>query len=148
MNTFSLALHAERIEAGLTPAVQKRVFTKVDRMRYRFLMSLFGMRLDKRKFAADFGIPIDLGLAVEMAFMRSVGAFSIDNADEVILTAKGRYLLVAMMREFFVGVNNLRDQARSALSTRERELLFGDGECGAGSDDVAPIDTDSATLPA
>jgi len=130
VNTFSLALHAERIEAGLTPAVQKREFTKLDRMRYRFLMSLFGMRLDKRKFAADFGVSIDLGLAVEMTYMRTVGAFAVDNADEIVLTATGRYLLVAMMREFFVGVNNLRDQARSALSTPERQLLFGDGECG------------------
>jgi len=33
-----------------------------------------------------------------------------------------------MMREFFVGVNNLRDQARASLSTPERELLFGDGD--------------------
>ena len=142
VNTFSLALYAERIEAGLTSAVQTRAFTKVDRMRYRFLMSLFGMSLDKRRFAADFGIPIDLGLAVEMAYMRSVGAFAVDNTDELVLTAKGRYLLVAMMREFFVGVNNLRDQARSALSSSERELLFGDGECGP----LAPIPPDSATL--
>ena len=36
-----------------------------------------------------------------------------------------------MMREFFVGVNNLRDQARKALSTPERELLFGDGSDSA-----------------
>ena len=142
VNTFSLALYAERIEAGLTSAVQKRTFTKVDRMRYRFLMSLFGTSLDKHRFAADFGIPIELGLSVEMAYMRTVGAFAIDNVDEVVLSATGRYLLVAMMREFFVGVNNLRDQARSALSTPERELLFGDGTCGPS----APTPPDSATL--
>jgi len=128
VNTFSLARYAERIEAGLTPAVQSRAFTKHDRMRYRFLMSLFGMKLDKRQFIADFGVSIDLGLAVEMTFMRTVGAFDIDNADELVLSATGRYLLVAMMREFFVGVNNLRDQARAALTTAEKELLFGDGK--------------------
>ena len=128
VNTFSLAMYAERIEAGLTPAIQSRAFTKHDRMRYRFLMSLFGMKLDKRQFIADFGVSIDLGLAVEMTFMRTVGAFHIDNADELVLSATGRYLLVAMMREFFVGVNNLRDQARAALTTAEKELLFGDGK--------------------
>jgi len=128
VNTFSLAKYAERVEAGLTPAVQSRAFTRHDRMRYRFLMSLFGMRLDKRRFLADFGVSIDLGLAVEMTYMRTVGAFDIDNADELVLSAKGRYLLVAMMREFFVGVNNLRDQARAALSTAEKDLLFGDGK--------------------
>jgi len=128
VNTFSLQTYAERIAEGKTAALQKRDFTTVDRMRYRFLMSLFGMRLDKRRFAEDFGVPIELGLAVEIAFMRAAGAFAVDNSEELILSATGRYLLVAMMREFFVGVNNVRDQAREALSTPERELLFGDDE--------------------
>ena len=59
--------------------------------------------------------------------MRSVGAFDVDNAEDLVLSERGRYLLVSMMREFFVGVNNLRDQARAELSSAERELLFGDG---------------------
>ena len=36
-------------------------------------------------------------------------------------------LLVVMMRQFFIGVNNLRDQARAALPGEEKELLFGEG---------------------
>ena len=134
VNTFSLQAYGERIAQGKTSALQKRDFTMPDRMRYRFLMSLFGMNLDKRRFVADFGVTIDQGLAIEMAFMRSAGAFSIDNADELVLSPRGRYLLVAMMREFFVGVNNVRDQARLALSTPERELLFGDGEASCSAD--------------
>jgi putative heme iron utilization protein len=63
-----------------------------------------------------------------MNFMRAVGAFDRDDGDVLTLTPKGRYLLVAMMREFFVGVNNVRDQARAALKPDERELLFGEGE--------------------
>jgi hypothetical protein len=82
--------------------------------------------------------------------MRSAGAFSIDNSDELVLSATGSYLLVAMMREFFVGVNNLRDQAREALSTPERELLFGDGAASCSAEDAAhalaavTADTESA----
>jgi hypothetical protein len=41
-----------------------------------------------------------------------------------------------MMREFFISVNNLRDQARGALSGAEKQLLFGTGAdaecCAAG----------------
>ena len=128
VNSFSLQSYSERIEEGRTPALQSRAFAHKDRMRYRFLMALFGMRLDKRQFIEDFGVSIELGLAVEIAYMRTVGAFAVDNSDELVLSAKGRYLLVAMMREFFVGVNNLRDQARSGISTAEKDLLFGDGE--------------------
>jgi len=139
VNTFSLQVHAERIEMGRTPALQKRVFSDYDRMRYRFLMSLFGMSLDKRAFVRDFGMTIDQGLPIEMAYMRTVGAFDVDNAETLVLSAKGRYLLVSMMREFFVGVNNLRDQARAALSTDERELLFGDGGVEGAPCDGHPL---------
>jgi len=150
VNTFSLELHAERVESGKTPALQSRAFSHRDRMRYRFLMSLFGMSLDKVAFKKDFGVSIDQGLATEMAFMRTVGAYEVDNAEVLVPSAKGRYLLVAMMREFFVGVNNLRDQARGALSTAEKDLLFGDGEtnCSAGCDEDAPLaeaETDTET---
>ncbi|HSK48325.1 MAG TPA: hypothetical protein VLA05_10030, partial [Coriobacteriia bacterium] len=128
VNTFSLAEYNERVDAGFTGAVSTRPFGRSERMRYRFLMRLFGMSLDKRQFAEDFGVDIEQGLPLEMAFMRTVGAFSVDNAERIELTEKGRYLLVSMMRQFFISVNNLRDQARSALSGAERELLFGPGE--------------------
>ena len=74
---------------------------------------------------------VERGLPVEMGFMRACGAFATDNAEELTLTPKGRYLVVVMMRQFFIGVNNLRDQARAALTGEERELIFGDGkDCG------------------
>jgi hypothetical protein len=96
-------------------------------MRYRFLMELFGLHLDKRRFERDFGMPVDRGLRVEMNYLRAVGAFDRDDDEALTLTPRGRYLLVSMMREFFIGVNNVRDQARSALGPDERELLFGEG---------------------
>lgn len=138
VNTFSLQNYGERIEEGLPGAVQKRDFSKHDLMRYRFLMQLFGLRLDKRQFVRDFGVTIDRGLPVEMAYMRTVGAFATDTADELTLTPKGRYLLVAMMRQFFIGVNNVRDEARAAISGAERELLFGDGDTGGLVDPTKP----------
>jgi menaquinone C8-methyltransferase len=150
VNSFSLKEYGERVSAGKPGVVQSRAFNKHERMRYRFLMSLFGMKLDKRQFQRDFGTTIDFGLAPEMAFMRACGAFTVDNADELELSAMGRYLLVAMMREFFIGVNNLRDQARLALTTSERQLLFGSGDDCAKEKDAeqaaaaAVVDTETA----
>ena len=105
----------------------KTVFNDHDRMRYRFLMQLFGLRLDKRQWERDFGCTVENGLPLEMAYMSAVGAFDRNNDDEITLTSKGRYMVVVMMRQFFIGVNNLRDQARAALPGEERELLFGSG---------------------
>ena len=125
VNTFSLREYSEAIQAGRMSLMGRTDFNLHDRMRYRFLMQLFGLRLDKRQWERDFGVSVENGLPVEMAFMKAVGAFATNTPEEITLSPKGRYLVVAMMRQFFIGVNNLRDQARAALPGEERELLFG-----------------------
>lgn len=127
VNTFSIENYNKQVEAGNMSIMGKATFSKRDQMRYRFMMQLFGLRLDKQQFKADFGCSVEAGLPVEMAFMRACGAFANNNESELTLTARGRYLMVVMMRQFFIGVNNLRDQARAALPESERQLLFGAG---------------------
>jgi coproporphyrinogen III oxidase-like Fe-S oxidoreductase len=128
VNTFSLREYGQQLGSGRAAVAGKKSFGAHERMRYRFLMELFGLRLDKQAFLRDFGVSIDRGLRMEMTYMRAVGAFDRDDADSLTLTPRGRYLMVAMMREFFIGVNNVRDQARAALKPDERQLLFGEGE--------------------
>ena len=125
VNTFSLREYGEAIAAGRMSLMGRTDFNLHDRMRYRFLMQLFGLRLDKLEFERDFGLTVENGLPFEMAFMKMAGAFATDTPEELTLTPRGRYLVVAMMRQFFIGVNNLRDQARAALPEGEKELLFG-----------------------
>ena len=125
VNTFSVDNYNADIAAGHMSIMGKTTFSKHNRMRYRFMMQLFGLRLDKRQFEKDFGCTVEQGLPVEMAFMTAAGAFATNDAEELTLTPKGRYLMVVMMRQFFIGVNNLRDQARAALPESERALIFG-----------------------
>ena len=125
VNTFSLREYGEAIAEGRMSIMGRTDFNLHDRMRYRFLMQLFGLRLDKLQFERDFGMTVENGLPAEMTFMKLAGAFATDTPEELTLTPKGRYLVVAMMRQFFIGVNSLRDQARAALPAEERELLFG-----------------------
>jgi hypothetical protein len=98
---------------------------------------LFGLRLDKRAFEADFGVSVEAGLPREHTFMRAMAAYATNTADEITLTERGRYLLVAMMREFFVGVNGIRDQARANLPQAERDLFFSGGELECPPDGAA-----------
>lgn len=126
VNTFSVNDYNAAIEHNRMSLMGKATFNKHDRMRYRFMMQLFGLRLDKRQFERDFGCTVEAGLPIEMAFMRASGAFASNTPEELTLTPKGRYLMVVMMRQFFIGVNNLRDQAREALVGEERLLIFGE----------------------
>ena len=125
VNTFSVNDYNAAISSDRMSLMGKTEFSKHDRMRYRFMMQLFGLRLDKRQFERDFGCTVERGLPVEVGFMKAAGAFDRDTPDEFTLTPKGRYLMVVMMRQFFIGVNNLRDQARASLVGEERQLIFG-----------------------
>ena len=137
VNTFSVTDYNELIPAGKLSVKDEQTFSLHNRMRYRFMMQLFGLRLDKKQFKEDFGMSVERGLPAEMAFMTAVGAFDVNNSEEITLSPKGRYLLVAMMRQFFIGVNNLRDQARAKLTGFERDLIFGDGKNCAAAPEIS-----------
>lgn len=131
VNNFSIEAYERCIAEGRMPLMGKTRLPQRDLMRYRFLLKLYSLRLDKDAFKRDFGVSVERGLPVEMAFMRANGAFETDDEHELTLTAKGRYLTLVMYRQFLSGLNNLRDQAREALQGSERELLFGEGEPAA-----------------
>jgi coproporphyrinogen III oxidase-like Fe-S oxidoreductase len=126
VNTFSVKEYGEKIEAGRMSVMGKTTFAHYDQMRYRFMMQLFGLRLDKKKWERDFGCSVVRGVPSEYLFFKMAGAIAHEDEFEITLTPKGRYLMVALMRQFFIGVNGVRDQARNALGAEERELLFGE----------------------
>lgn len=127
VNTFSIREYNEAIAQGRMSIMGKATLTKRDLMRYRFMEELYSLRLDKDRFLRDFDVSVERGLPVEMAFMRANGAFETDDAHELTLTTRGRYYTLVMQRQFLSGLNELRDQARAALSGPEHDLLFGDG---------------------
>ena len=120
VNTFSVNDYADQVGQGHMALAGQALFGRKERMLYRFMMELFGLRLDKKKFRDEFGVSVDLALAVELGLMQAAGAFEHNNREEITLNARGRYLLLIMMREFFVGMNTIRDQARANLPASER----------------------------
>lgn len=127
VNSFSLSDYNCRIEAGKMSVMGKTVFPKIDAMRYRFMMELFGLKLDKKAWKQRFGVSVKRGIPGEYWFMKLNGAFDRDDDECLTLTPKGRYLMVVMMRQFFIGVNSLRDEARAALPGDEHALIFDNG---------------------
>jgi coproporphyrinogen III oxidase-like Fe-S oxidoreductase len=123
-NTFSLGEYEARITAGETSiAKMGRPYNRRARMRYRFVTDLFGLRLDKKRFLADFGVSAERGLWAELAFMRLAGGIATDTPEEITLTPRGRYLLLVMMRETLAASNDHRDHEREMLPASEKILL-------------------------
>lgn len=125
-NTFSLRGYDAAVEGGRLSVDARFPLATREHMRYAFMMRLFGLSLDKRAFRHRFGVPVERALWQEMAFLRAARAFSRDDGTTLELSERGRYLLVVMMREFFIGVNGIRDLARRALPAEERELFAGE----------------------
>jgi coproporphyrinogen III oxidase-like Fe-S oxidoreductase len=119
VNSFSLKKYAEAIDAHRSPVMEYKSYGKHDQMRYRFLMDLFGLGLNRKQFQTRFGLPIGLGLPFELLYFMLNGALDFSNPDNIKLTRKGEYLFVVMMREFFMGINRVRDQARATLNAED-----------------------------
>ncbi len=75
-----------------------------NQMRYHLLMDLFGSGLDRKEFRRRFGVPVELGLPMELSYFTVNGALDFSDADVIRLTMRGKYLFVVMMREFFIGI--------------------------------------------
>ena len=131
-NTFSLGEYGSLISQGRMAVTKHgKRYGRMALMRYRFVTDLFGLRLDKRRFRDDFGLPVELALAIELTFMTAVGGIATNTRDEITLTQKGRYLLLVMMRETLAASNDARDKARAELPMDERILLL-EGDSSAG----------------
>lgn len=122
VNTFSLNEYDQRIRSKEFPITATRKFKRLDQMQYRLMMSLFDQSLDMRKFKEDFGLPVEIALFKELAFMKMFGLINRDSNQNLKINPDHRYMLIVMMREFFAGVNSLRDQARQSLTPQERRL--------------------------
>ena len=112
--TFSLAHYCTRIERGQSGLTQHRRLALGERMRYDFLMRLFGGELRHDLVRQRYGRRFALHMAPELALMRLLGATRRD-ADAIRLTRTGMYGWVLMMAEFFNAVNEVRGQMREHI---------------------------------
>ncbi len=109
--TFSLNHYIRRVESGLSGITQRRSLALKERMRYDFLVRLFGGQLRRDYIRRRYGRGFALRMAPELAAMRLIGATRHD-ADAIRLTRLGMYCWVLMMAEFFNSVNAVREQMR------------------------------------
>ncbi len=113
-NTFDIRDYITRINTGVLPLTAKRDFSVGERLRYDFLMKLFGMELDLNALSAKHKVSALRRLLPEIAFFMVAGGLR-KKGDVLKLTERGQYYWVLMMREFFIGVNNFRDYCRAGL---------------------------------
>lgn len=120
--TFSLNQYRDRIARSLPAITQSKRMTLKERMRYDYLVRLFGLSLPYEYIRRKYGRPFWLYMAPEVISMRLLGATR-HTAEAIRLTPLGMYCWVLMMAEFFNAVNGFRDEMRLHI----RDELEGNG---------------------
>ncbi len=110
-NTFSIQDYINNLQTGRLPVAFRKNFSQQELIRYDFLMRLFGKRLNIAELEKKYSGNFCKSLWKEILFFKAIGA--LERKDNfLLLTPKGLYYWVIMMREFFTGVNNFRDICR------------------------------------
>jgi coproporphyrinogen III oxidase-like Fe-S oxidoreductase len=120
-STFSINHYLRLVEGGSLGTVRRRELKLRDQMRYYLLMKLFGGSLDLAAAEDRFAGRFKRTLWPELAALRTMGAMR-QSGGKLTLTENGYYLWVMMMREFFTGMNKLREQMRHDI-VREQKIL-------------------------
>jgi coproporphyrinogen III oxidase-like Fe-S oxidoreductase len=108
---FSISRYKELIDGGRFGGTRGRKMSQREQMRYYLLMQLFGGSLDIALAERRFGGRFRRKLWAELGALKVLGAIE-DSGDALTLTESGYYLWVVLMREFFAGINNLREQMK------------------------------------
>jgi coproporphyrinogen III oxidase-like Fe-S oxidoreductase len=110
-NTFDINSYIAQLDRGELPLAASRIFSVRDRIRYDFLMKLFGTRLNRVELRKKYDGRFLRLLWPDLLAFSMIGALSWQ-APDIVLTKRGRYAWVVLMREFFTAVNNFRDYCR------------------------------------
>ncbi len=108
VNSFSLEGYHNLVEQGRLPLVRMRSLSESEHFRYYMLTHLFGMKLDKAAFRQRFGSEAGSRLLWELLFFKATGTVT-EGEGTVITTRRGMYAVGTMMKEFFAGLNALRE---------------------------------------
>jgi coproporphyrinogen III oxidase-like Fe-S oxidoreductase len=127
-NAFDIPRYIRTLDQGGFPLMASRAFSLPDRVRYDFIMKLFGMKVEEAFLREKYNRPVRSLIWKDiLAFTLSGGIRFRKGVFE--LTERGTYYWVVIMREFFTAVNNFRSFCLKAAETGpgEREIR-GPGE--------------------
>ncbi len=113
-NTFDIRGYIAQLDRGELPLAASRIFSVRDQIRYDFLMKLFGTRLNTAALRKKYEGKFLRLLWPDLLAFSLIGALSW-RAPDIVLTKRGRYAWVILMREFFTAVNNFRDYCRGQM---------------------------------
>ncbi|TLD85703.1 coproporphyrinogen III oxidase family protein [Helicobacter sp. MIT 05-5294] len=118
VNTFSLKTYAQRIQSGKMGVARERKYSKKAQLQYRLMVELFGGEASIERFQTRYGADLKKDLFKEIAFLRLSGNI-IKKGNAYYPTNKGKYLFLSMMKEFYIGMDRVREESRAMLNAED-----------------------------
>jgi coproporphyrinogen III oxidase-like Fe-S oxidoreductase len=110
-NTFSIKRYQKFILEKGSALTAVRSLSRDEQVQYDLVMSLFGGSLNTTDMESKYNGCFSKLLWKELDFLHALGLITHDG-DNIKLTRRGQYDWVVLMREFFIGVDNFRDEMR------------------------------------
>ena len=108
-NTFSIQQYIRMIQENKSPIIANRNFSTIERIRYCFLLKLLSGTVSVSDMRRKHDNHFRLYLCVELLFLFITGAIRFRD-NNIMLTAKGRYYWIVLMRTLFSTVGDYREK--------------------------------------
>ena len=120
INAFDLNEYCERVNSGRSAIIAINDFSKRARMLYLFLTKIFSGSLNLDEFINLYSVnERELGLLLRA--LKICGAIT-QNGQKIELSKFGRYLMVVLMKEFYIGMDRVRAVFKAGLKPNIKRL--------------------------
>lgn len=113
INAFDLETYNQRLKANLSPIVSSCYFNNQNKLRYIFLSELFSGSVNIAKFNIQNSVNIFKDLKEIIHILKLSKAIQI-NKDNIKVTKFGSYLVVLLLKDFYVYMNQIRNNFKNS----------------------------------
>ncbi|WP_084607337.1 coproporphyrinogen III oxidase family protein [Sulfurospirillum arcachonense] len=117
VNAYDLNQYKELVTNNTNAIIaSSKLFTLKKHIQYQFLLYLFGGCVEIKKFNKLFKVNLENILKLEIFMLKRVKAIDIKKGI-IYPTRFGEFLIVSMMKEFYMGMDNIRAMLRKSIMT-------------------------------
>ena len=118
INHFSLKEYEKMVKKGSLSIQRSKSYTKFQMLHYRLMVDFFGESFSKDYYRKNFSKPLNILLNFELTFMRLFGLIE----GEYKTTRFGKYFFLVLMKEFYIGMDYVREISRQRLTKDDTKL--------------------------
>lgn len=111
INTFALDEYKQRVDGGEFSTARYKTYSKKEILNYRLMVDMFGFEFSMENLIQKYGKDAKLKLALELFLLK---LFKITDKDYK-LTTFGKYIFLILMKEFYIGMDYVRESSRKGI---------------------------------